>query len=355
MFMETNNTAVEFKNVSKAFGEVMAVRGLQFIIERGKLVTLLGPSGCGKTTTLRLIAGLEMVTNGEIRIGGHDVTKVSASDRDVSMVFQSYALFPHMDVFQNVSYGLTMTRMKKTEIREKAIRALEIVGLAEYGKRLPSELSGGQQQRVAVARALVLEPEVLLFDEPLSNLDAKLRRRVRQEIRELQQELELTTVYVTHDQEEALAVSDQIIVMNEAVIAQQGSPNDLYESPESRFVADFIGDANIVVGHMKEHHGDQAAIDVGKISLKLPHKGVSLGEIKLSVRPHAVNIQNHKHEGIPGKVLKSIYLGSHQEYTIQTDQGEWFVLDTEMNEIHEEKSDVTLNFKNRGVSIIPHT
>ena len=206
--MENTEAAVEFWNVTKAYGEVQAVRNLSFAIERGKLVTLLGPSGCGKTTTLRLIAGLEMVTEGNIFIGGKEVTRLSASDRDVSMVFQSYALFPHMTVMQNVSYGLTMSRLSKPEVREKALAGLELVGLAGFGERLPSELSGGQQQRVAVARALVLEPEVLLFDEPLSNLDAKLRRRVREEIRELQQKLELTTVYVTHDQEEALAVSD---------------------------------------------------------------------------------------------------------------------------------------------------
>ena len=200
--------AVEFKHVTKAYGDVQAVRDLSFIIERGKLVTLLGPSGCGKTTTLRLIAGLEMATEGSIFIGGKEVTRLSASDRDVSMVFQSYALFPHMTVMQNVSYGLTMSRLSKEEVSEKALEGLELVSLSGFGERLPSELSGGQQQRVAVARALVLEPEVLLFDEPLSNLDAKLRRRVREEIRELQQKLELTTVYVTHDQEEALAVSD---------------------------------------------------------------------------------------------------------------------------------------------------
>ena len=347
--------AVEFQNVTKAFGDVQAVRNLNFRIEHGKLVTLLGPSGCGKTTTLRLIAGLEMVTAGNIFIDGKEVTKLSASDRDVSMVFQSYALFPHMTVMQNVSYGLAMSQMPKLEAKEKALEGLELVGLAGFGERLPSELSGGQQQRVAVARALVLEPEVLLFDEPLSNLDAKLRRRVRQEIRELQQKLELTTVYVTHDQEEALAVSDQIIVMNEAVIAQQGTPEDLYESPESLFVADFIGDANIIIGRMTEHEGDLAAIKIGELSLNLPHKGVNPGEIKLAVRPQAVNVHEEKHPGIPGKVLKSVYLGSHQEYTIETDQGEWFVLDTEMNEIHEENTEVSLDFKSRGVSIIPHS
>ena len=353
--MKTTEIAVEFQNVTKAFGDVQAVRNLNFRIEHGKLVTLLGPSGCGKTTTLRLIAGLEMVTAGNIFIDGKEVTKLSASDRDVSMVFQSYALFPHMTVMQNVSYGLAMSQMPKLEAKEKALEGLELVGLAGFGERLPSELSGGQQQRVAVARALVLEPEVLLFDEPLSNLDAKLRRRVRQEIRELQQKLELTTVYVTHDQEEALAVSDQIIVMNEAVIAQQGTPEDLYESPESLFVADFIGDANIIIGHMTEHNGDLAAIKISELSLNLPHKGVNPGEIKLAVRPQAVNVHAEKHPGIHGKVLKSVYLGSHQEYTIETDQGEWFVLDTEMNEIHEENTEVSLDFKSRGVSIIPHS
>ena len=353
--MEKTNQAVVFQDVSKSFGQVNAVRELNFNIEPGQLITLLGPSGCGKTTTLRLIAGLEMVSKGKIFIGGKDVTHVSASDRDVSMVFQSYALFPHMNVFQNVSYGLTISRLPKEEVKEKAEAALGLVGLADYGKRLPSELSGGQQQRVAVARALVLEPEVLLFDEPLSNLDAKLRRRVRQEIRELQQKLELTTIYVTHDQEEALAVSDQIIVMNEAVIAQQGTPKDLYESPESLFVADFIGDATIIIGRMTEHEGDLAAIKIGELSLNLPHKGVNPGEIKLAVRPQSVNVHAEKHPGIPGKVLKSVYLGSHQEYTIETDQGEWFVLDTEMNEIHEENTEVSLDFKSRGVSIIPHS
>ena len=160
---------------------------------------------------------------------------------------------------------------------------------------------------------------------------------------------------MTHDQEEALAVSDQIIVMNEAVIAQQGTPEDLYESPESLFVADFIGDANIIIGCMTEHDGDLAAIKIGELSLNLPHKGINLGEIKLAVRPHAVYVHAEKHPGIPGKVLKSVYLGSHQEYTIETDQGEWFVLDTEMNEIHEENTEVSLDFKSRGVSIIPHS
>ena len=224
----------------------------------GELVTLLGPSGCGKTTTLRMVAGLEPVTSGRIAIGGTDVTLRAANERDVSMVFQSYALFPHMTVLENVCYGPLSTSSDKAKARELAHAKLEMLGLAGLGDRLPSELSGGQQQRVAVARSLVLEPAVLLFDEPLSNLDAKLRRRVRQEIRDLQQSLELTVIYVTHDQEEALAVSDHIIVMESGRIAQKGTPHELYEPPASRFLADFIGDANLVDGEIEASDGGRA-------------------------------------------------------------------------------------------------
>ena len=204
-------------------------------IERGTLVTLLGPSGCGKTTILRLIAGLEQASDGQILIDGDDVTLLSAAERDVSMVFQSYALFPHMTVLENVCYGLRASGMRKAQAVELAQAKLALVGLAGYGARLPSELSGGQQQRVAVARAIVLEPKVLLFDEPLSNLDAKLRRRVREEIRELQQSLSLTAVYVTHDQQEALAISDRIMVMSMARIAQDGTPREPVRAAEQPF------------------------------------------------------------------------------------------------------------------------
>src|SRR4030081_1894352 len=217
-----NAASIEFRNVSKLYGDVAAVRAISFTIGEETLVTLLGPSGCGKTTTLRMIAGLELPTAGTIAIGGHDVTRVPAAERDVSMVFQSYALFPHMTVLENVSYGLTVARLPKAEVVERAHAALATVGLTGFDARLPSELSGGQQQRVAVARALVLEPAVLLFDEPLSSLDARLRRQMREEIRELQQSLSLTVLYVTHDQEEALAVSDRVVVMDGGRIAQQG-------------------------------------------------------------------------------------------------------------------------------------
>ena len=348
--------AVEFKHVTKAYGDVQAVRDLSFIIERGKLVTLLGPSGCGKTTTLRLIAGLEMATEGSIFIGGKEVTRLSASDRDVSMVFQSYALFPHMTVMQNVSYGLTMSRLSKEEVSEKALEGLELVSLSGFGERLPSELSGGQQQRVAVARALVLEPEVLLFDEPLSNLDAKLRRRVREEIRELQQKLELTTVYVTHDQEEALAVSDTIFVMNEAVIDQEGTPQQLYEEPVNLFVADFIGDANIVKAQILKIDGINANVDIGGIRTKMTHRGLVSGEVSVAIRPQSICLsQSGNKNSIQGTIQKAIYLGGHIEYTVDCILGELFVIDNQVEIKHYLDTAVFITLRARGVSLIPES
>ena len=348
--------AVEFKHVTKAYGDVQAVRDLSFTIERGKLVTLLGPSGCGKTTTLRLIAGLEMATEGSIFIDGKEVTRLSASDRDVSMVFQSYALFPHMTVMQNVSYGLTMSRLSKSEVSEKALEGLELVSLSGFGERLPSELSGGQQQRVAVARALVLEPEVLLFDEPLSNLDAKLRRRVREEIRELQQKLELTTVYVTHDQEEALAVSDRIFVMNEAVIDQEGTPRQLYEEPVNLFVSDFIGDANIVKAEIIKIEGANAEVEIGGIRTNLPHRGLISGEANVAIRPQSICLsQSGNENSIPGTILKAIYLGGHIEYTVDCILGELFVIDNQMESKQNLDAAVSITLRTRGVSLIPES
>ena len=348
--------AVEFKNVTKAYGEVTAVRDINFSIDPGKLVTLLGPSGCGKTTTLRLIAGLEMVTDGNIFIGGKEVTHISASDRDVSMVFQSYALFPHMTVIQNVSYGLTMSHMTKTEVAEKAQQGLDLVGLTDFGGRLPSELSGGQQQRVAVARALVLEPEVLLFDEPLSNLDAKLRRRVREEIRELQQKLSLTTVYVTHDQEEALAVSDLIIVMNDAIISQEGTPRQLYEEPENIFVSDFIGDANMIKAEILNIISDKAEVNIGGINLKLKHNGIPKGEVNVAVRPQAININSSTNKSdIPATILKASYLGDHLEYIVSSTIGELFVIDNQMEKLFESGTEVYLTFRKHGLSLVPES
>lgn len=345
---------VKFENVTKAYGAVTAVDDVSFAVEPGQLVTLLGPSGCGKTTTLRLIAGLEMATSGRIVIGDVDVTGLPATQRDVSMVFQSYALFPHMTVRENVAYGLVVSGQKKPQAYEGAEAGLGQVGLSGYGDRLPSELSGGQQQRVAVARALVLEPQVLLFDEPLSNLDAKLRRRVREEIRELQQSLGLTTVYVTHDQAEALAVSDRIIVMKNAKIAQEGSPRDLYDSPADRFVADFIGDANMVKAEIATIEDGFAVVRAAEAELRLPHRGLEPGPVALAIRPEAVQLSPGAAAGaIPGTVTKAIYLGNHIEYIVACALGDLFVVDGRVEAPIAPDTAVSITLAGRGVALVP--
>ena len=347
--------SVRFDGVTKAFGDVVAVNQVSFEVAAGNLVTLLGPSGCGKTTTLRMIAGLEMATGGRVFIGDEDVTRLPASDRDVSMVFQSYALFPHMTVLENVSYGFVVTGMAKPEAREHAEAGLQLVGLAGYGDRLPSELSGGQQQRVAVARALVLEPQVLLFDEPLSNLDAKLRRRVREEIREIQQNLGLTVVYVTHDQEEALAVSDKIIVMRNAEIAQEGSPRELYQNPADLFVADFIGDANVVDVEILRVEGPTATVSIGGVELQLESRDLGPGPAKVAIRPHAIDLRKTARDaGLSGTVNKASYLGTHMEYAVDTPVGELFVIDSRVDAPIPGGQAVSIGL-GTGVALIPKT
>ncbi len=357
--IKTRAASVEFKSVTKRYGtEVTAVDDVSLHVEAGELVTLLGPSGCGKTTTLRMIAGLEMATEGKILIGGSDVTQLPATDRDVSMVFQSYALFPHMTVLENVCYGLRASGKKKKQSVELAEHGLDLVGLAGYGSRLPSELSGGQQQRVAVARALVLEPQVLLFDEPLSNLDAKLRRQVREDIRDIQQRLSLTVVYVTHDQEEALAVSDRIIVMKNAMIAQVGSPRELYEQPASEFVADFIGEANIVEAQISAVHEGLATVHVGDVTLNLDSRGLAAGSAKLAVRPNRIFIEPH-HPGsadaLVGSVLKATYVGDRIEYKVATDLGALFCTSEATDRQVVEGSEVAVRFDDVGPVLLPHS
>jgi iron(III) transport system ATP-binding protein len=344
--------SIEFRNVTKRYGDVAAVNDISFVIAAGTLVTLLGPSGCGKTTTLRLIAGLELPSSGRILIGGHDVTEASAADRDVSMVFQSYALFPHMTVLENVRYGLIVSRMAKAAADERARAALATVGLTGYDARLPSELSGGQQQRVAVARALVLEPSVLLFDEPLSNLDARLRRQMREEIRDLQQRLSLTVVYVTHDQAEAMAVSDRIIVMNRAVIAQEGAPRELYEQPRDPFVAGFMGDANRVRGTLARRDDTRADVRVGPLSMLLPHRGLADGDVELAIRPEAVTLRDGA-GALQGTVRKAAYLGGLMEYTLDTDVGALFVISTAVDRPFAPGARVGVDLAEHGVVLVP--
>lgn len=346
--------AVEFRSVRKDYGAFTAIPHLDLKIEPGQLVTLLGPSGCGKTTTLRMLAGLETPTAGSIMIGGQDVTRLPPNRRDVTMVFQSYALFPHMSVIQNIAYGLESGGMKAGAARAAAGKGLELVGLSGLGDRLPSELSGGQQQRVAVARALVLEPQVLLLDEPLSNLDARLRRRVRTEIRELQQRLGFTAVYVTHDQDEALAVSDRIVVMKDGHVAQDGSPRQLYESPASEFIADFIGEANVIGCDVVAVDGDNARVRVGSHEIALPARGSANGASKLAVRPNAFRVlrAGEGGDGLAGKVLSAAYLGDHIEYEIDTPSGRLFVVDGDSTVAAAPGSDVVLQFRGTGIALI---
>lgn len=354
---ENRDQAVELRKLTKRYGSVVAVDAADFTVARGTLVTLLGPSGCGKTTTLRLIAGLEMASDGRLFIDGEDVTNCAAYERDVSMVFQSYALFPHMNVMENVSYGLKNSGLKRRRVEELAAEKLSAVGLSGFEKRFPSELSGGQQQRVAVARAIVLEPKVLLFDEPLSNLDAKLRRRVREDIRALQQRLGLTVVYVTHDQEEALAVSDRIIVMKDARIVQDGTPRDLYERPANRFIADFIGNANILPVTIERIEGDKAKVTLGTLELQVQNRGMAAGEAELSVRPQAFRLRPGAPEAgeIAGTIRKAAYLGSHMEYGLTLDgiDTEIFVIDGNVAAPHALDTRVGVAIDPAGVAIIP--
>ncbi len=352
MSLQSKAAPVRFESVTKMFGkDVVAVDNIDLNVDAGKLVTLLGPSGCGKTTTLRMIAGLEMATSGKITIGDRDVTKLPATDRDVSMVFQSYALFPHMSVLENVMYGLTFSGFAKDEARRRALDGLELVGLKGFDGRLPSELSGGQQQRVAVARALVLEPQVLLFDEPLSNLDAKLRRQVREDIRAIQQDLGLTVVYVTHDQEEALAVSDEIVVMRNAAIAQIGTPRQLYDAPNDRFVADFIGEANLLACQIISVDGDMATIEIEGYRHTLASRGLTEGPATVAIRPSRLVIGAA--QGVAATVSKATYVGVRMEYTLSGAFGQVFAVHDDVDAPLEPGTEVQMAFAEKGPVLLP--
>jgi iron(III) transport system ATP-binding protein len=352
-----SSPGIEFRQVTKRYGDAsspLVVKGIALTVPKGTLTTLLGPSGCGKTTTLRMIAGLETPTSGTILIDGQDVTTLGPAERNVSMVFQSYALFPHMSVIQNVGYGLRVSGVSAAETLRRARGAMELVGLAGFEERLPSELSGGQQQRVAVARSLVLEPSVMLFDEPLSNLDARLRRNMREEIRALQLRLKLTVAYVTHDQAEALAVSDQVIVMEGGRIAQAGTPQQLYEQPATEFVAGFMGEAMLF-----DAVGDaQGGLSLGPVRLPGRADG-KVGPVKLAVRPEAWALSPASQttaadaaSGLPGRVLRSAYLGSFQEVTVATALGEIFVISGDTAAHWRPDQPVTLTLGRQGVAVL---
>ncbi|EHR70041.1 ABC-type spermidine/putrescine transport system, ATPase component [Burkholderiales bacterium JOSHI_001] len=322
--MKDQDIGVRFEAVTKRYGGAdspLVIHGVDLAMARGTLTTILGPSGCGKTTLLRMLAGLDAPTSGRIVIDGRDVTPLGPAERNVSMVFQSYALFPHLSVLDNVAYGLVVAGTPKAQAAERARATMASVGLTGYDERLPSQLSGGQQQRVAVARALVLEPAVLLFDEPLSNLDARLRRSMREEIRALQQRLALTVAYVTHDQGEAMAVSDQIVVMDAGRIAQVGSPRDLYEAPASEFVAGFMGEAAMFDAQVLP--GER--VRLGPLELALPGAGAP-GTVRLAVRPEAWQLTAAGPDTLAATVRRCAYLGSLLELTLDTAIGAIFMV-----------------------------
>ncbi len=305
---------VKLENIVKRFEGTTALKGISLEIHEGELFTLLGPSGCGKSTTLRIIAGLEFPDEGRIYFVEKEVTYLPSNVRRAVMVFQNYALWPHMTVFDNIAYGLRLKKMPKEEIRKKVEWALELVKLKGFENRYPTQLSGGQQQRVAIARALVVEPNVLLLDEPLSNLDAKLRLEMRSEIRRIQRELGITVIYVTHDQEEAMAISDRIAVMNVGTVEQVGTPKEIYESPKTEFVASFMGKTNVIPAEVIERNGNTVTVEFGGIRLDgLRYEGSS-DKVVVVIRPERIRIKPGSNSvSLKGKVDLIEYYGFFTE------------------------------------------
>ncbi|GGF50119.1 polyamine-transporting ATPase [Azorhizobium oxalatiphilum] len=307
---------VDLDSVKKWYGPVLAVRGVSLSIEPGEMVCFLGPSGCGKTTTLRMIAGLETPDEGEIRIGGEAVNRLPPWKRNVGMVFQNYALFPHMTVAENIAFGLNMRGTSGSEVRAKVEAAMAQVRLADYGDRRPSQLSGGQRQRIALARAIVTRPNVLLLDEPLAALDKKLREQMQVEIKQLQRAVGITTVFVTHDQEEALTLADRIVVMEEGRIVQIGAPSDVYERPKSRFVSDFIGYTNAVSGKVEAITAGRARVSTASgHAFEVPAgEGISAGDrVDLVIRPEKVVVDPANTDGLmvlDGTLVHTVYTGA---------------------------------------------
>jgi iron(III) transport system ATP-binding protein len=338
-------------------GEVMAVDHVFIEIERGELVTLLGPSGCGKTTTLRLIAGFEFPTEGTIELDGQVINDEPPHKRDMSMVFQSYAIFPHLSVFENIAYGLKVMRLSRDDIRERVARALTLVELTGLENRAPNQLSGGQQQRVALARALVMEPKVLLMDEPLSNLDAKLREQMRTEIRRIQKRLGITSVYVTHDQVEAMTLSDRIVVMNEGRIEQIGTPVEIYRRPSTRFVADFIGRANFVEGLVQGRQDGNLTLSALGTTLTVPAPDAEFAPqdpATLVVRPEMVEVDSPQAQ-VEGVVRRATYLGNVVEYDVEV-AGQILSLveyDPRHSTVHDEGQPVRLRFLEDCLYVLP--
>jgi len=352
------------KNLVKIFGSgkdtVIAVDKVNLEVKEGELVTLLGPSGCGKTTALRMISGFELPTSGKIFIDGEEVTTTPPNQRPTTMVFQNYALFPHMTVYQNLAYGLKIHREKEKNIRERTETIMNLVGLKGLNNRSPAQLSGGQQQRVSLARSLIMEPKVLLLDEPLSNLDAKLRVSTRLEIRKLQKRIGITSIYVTHDQEEAMTLSDQVVIMNAGKIQQIGTPQEIYAHPINYFVADFIGKANFLggkVANIVSQNEIEVAIKGVKYKVYISRNTFSKGDrILLIIRPESVELEPKKSDAITGIISQVIYLGSRMVYEIEVDKNLLTVEITNPQEhkIYSKGEEVSVILKEKSLHVIPY-
>jgi iron(III) transport system ATP-binding protein len=354
--IRVDHVTKRFKN-TRGREDVYAVRNADFTIEPGQLVTLLGPSGCGKTTTLRMIAGFELPSEGRIFIGDTDVTFLPPHQRDKATVFQSYGLFPHLTVFENVAYGLKLRKMSSDVIGQKVMETLGLVGLADLADRSPGRLSGGQQQRVALARSLIVEPSVLLLDEPLSNLDALLREQMRVEIRRIQRSLGITAVYVTHDRVEAMSLSDRVIVMREGVIMQSGSPPEIYENPVSKFVAGFVGKVAFFPVEVLGIDGGFHCTLKGR-ALDVPYGAPGItagGKVVLMARPESLRLSEPGTGFLDGSVTTNVYLGSSLESFVSTEYGEILVQidDPAEKKIWPEGSHVSVSFAPRLVRVLP--
>ncbi len=311
---------ISIKNMSKIFvinskSKVVAVDKVNLEVQPGDFVTLLGPSGCGKTTLLRMVAGFETLTEGEIFIGKENVASLTPDKRDTALVFQNYALFPHMNVYDNIAYGLKLQKLGKPEINRRVQKILDLMKMNDFAHRVPSQMSGGQQQRVSLARALVMEPGVLLFDEPLSNLDAKLRVHMRDEIRKIQKEVGITSLYVTHDQSEAMGLSDKVVIMKDGIIEQVGSPREIYQRPANAFVAGFIGKANIIKGVVKSESERGYLVDIMDVTYSVTSnkKHVVNDHVEMVVRPESIIVGKKDYKTI---VTKSMFMGENHEYEV---------------------------------------
>jgi iron(III) transport system ATP-binding protein len=328
MATEFTTTSITLTNLNKFFGGVQAVSDVSLHVDAGTLICLLGPSGCGKTTTLRMVAGFEEPSSGQILIGDEDVTRIPPNARPTAMVFQSYALFPHMSIFDNIAYGLRTRHVSRSEIKERVAEVVNLMELEGQESKSPPQLSGGQQQRVALARALVIRPQVLLFDEPLSNLDALLRVRMRSELRQVQQRLGITSIYVTHDQEEAFGIGDQVAIMNKGELIQLGQPRELYYEPATRFVAEFVGLSNIVPVEVVESSADGAVVNLHGQTITSRRSPAQPDQPAFVVlRPEALRISQNEKQGIPARVLTAIFLGPLVRYTVVLDNGPELIVD----------------------------